>query len=219
MKTSKFLLNPGLFVLIMMSLTACFDREDPGPLQEEERNYTAADFNRIEMGDAFTVKVEQGTVFSVKAKGDRRNLDDLEVNTNGSTLRLKYNDSRNHKHTTYVTITMPLLEGVSFAGAVTAEITGFESEGQFDVNLSGASDLHVSGKISVLDATISGASGLHAFGLETETAIIDASGASTAKVLVTKQLNAKASGASDIIYRGDPRVARSASGASTIEAE
>ncbi|MEJ0030812.1 MAG: hypothetical protein WDO15_10785 [Bacteroidota bacterium] len=44
----------------------------------------------------------------------------------------------NRQYTTYVTITMPALKGVLFSGAVNSKVSGFETEGNFDVTLSGA---------------------------------------------------------------------------------
>jgi hypothetical protein len=239
MKTSKFLLN-SLFVLMTIALASCFDNEDPGPMQEHEEEFSILDFNRLEMGDALVVTVEQGNIFSVKAQGDRRNIDDLEVAKVGNTLRIRFANSNriNRQYTTYITISMPSLEGVSFSGATKSTVTGFAVEGEFDMNLSGASksqldieaesfkvnvsgasELNVSGITSLLDATVSGASYLRAYDLDAETATVEASGASNIKVLVTKQLTAKASGASDIRYRGAPTVNSSVSGASSIGAD
>ncbi|HZY81335.1 MAG TPA: head GIN domain-containing protein [Cyclobacteriaceae bacterium] len=233
MKTLQFF----AFAFILTSLTSCFNNEDPGPLQESEQEYTILDFNRLEMGDALNVTVEQGSIFSVKVKGDRRNIDDLEVKKLGNTLRMRFekNHHWNRQYTTYVTITMPSIEGATFTGAVKSTITGFTTEGKFDLklsgasksqvsitahaldfDLSGASEANINGVSPVLDATVSGASELRSFDLEAETATIDASGASKIRVLVTKQLNASASGASDIRYRGTPLLNTHTSGASSI---
>jgi hypothetical protein len=237
MKTSRFLLNSLLFAFMITFLNSCLTNEDPGPLQESEQEYSILDFNRLEMGDALNVTVEQGSIFSVKARGDRRNLDDLEVKKLGNTLRMRFvNDNhKDRQYTTYVTITMPAIEGALFSGAVTSKITGFTSGGKFDMtlsgasksqvsinadaldlDLSGASEMNVSGTSSSLEATVSGASELRGYDLETETATVVASGASRIRILVTKQLVASASGASDIRYRGTPTLNTTTSGASSI---
>jgi hypothetical protein len=69
---------------------------------------------------------------------------------------------------------------------------------------SGASDAEISGEAVKFRADISGACNLKAYGLTAETAEISASGASNARVNVTRQLDAKASGASDLYYKGAP---------------
>lgn len=238
MKTLKTLKFALVFTSISVGMTSCFlGNEDPGPIQETEETYSLVDFDRLEIGEAMDVTVEQGSTFSVKVKGDRRNVEDLEVITIGDKLRMKYvhDERRNRQYTTYVTITMPAIEAATFSGAVVARITGFSNEAAFDlvlsgaskgviemdadvidILLSGASELNISGTSEDLHAVVSGASLLRGFDLETQSADVDASGASQIRVTAAKQLTAKASGASDIRYRGNPKVNSHTSGASSI---
>ncbi|MEJ0030811.1 MAG: DUF2807 domain-containing protein [Bacteroidota bacterium] len=83
MKTSKHPLLALLLAFAVFTITSC-QIEDPGPLQEQTKEYSILDFERLEMGDALDVTVEQGNMFSVSVTGDRRNIDDLEVNVVGS---------------------------------------------------------------------------------------------------------------------------------------
>lgn len=241
MKPYKTVLNWTLCALMIVSLGSCSENEDPGPMQQQEEEYSILDFNRLEIGDALNVTVEQGSIFSVKVEGDRRNIDDLEVKKIGNTLRMKFKDSdwsSNRQYTTYVKITMPAIDGAIFSGAVVSKVTGFTSEGDFDMtlsgasssqlsldgdviklNLSGASELNVSGSAPDLQAIVSGASTLRAYDLMTETATVTASGASHIRVFVTKQLDAEASGASEIRYKGTPALKTNTSGASSIGAD
>lgn len=222
MNTSKILLLATLFVLIATMLTSCFENEDSGPLQEQTKEYPVTDFQRLEMGDAFNVTVTQGSTYSVVVNGDRRNIDDLEIRKMDNTLKINYTTSGrpvNRQYTTYVTITMPTLQGVSFSAAVNSNISGFQTLDALDINLSGASKLSISGSTTNLQAVVSGASELRAFDLETATATVDASGASKIDVLATLQLKATASGASHISYRGNPAISSSTSGASSIDVE
>lgn len=221
MKTSKFVLATAVFGLAALSLTSCSENEDRGPIQQEEKEYSIIDFNRLEVGDAIDVTVVQGPEFSVNVSGDRRNIDDLEIKRIDYTLRVKFDRSDrwdDRQYTTYLTITMPSLNGVSFSGAVKSDISGFSNE-LMDIKLSGASQLKIDGFARNLNVDLSGASKLRGFELETGITTIDASGASDAEILATEELNAKASGASDIRYRGNPRIAVSTSGASTVQAE
>jgi hypothetical protein len=215
MKVSRIL-------LLAFIVTSCFENEDPGPLQEQTAEYSIVDFERLEAGDAIDVTVKRGDIFSVVANGDRRNIDDLEVKKVGNTLSVNYTTSgrpKNRRYTTYVTIVMPSLRGVLFSGAVNSSISGFETTGDLDISLSGASELNISGSVTNLQAIVSGASELSAFDLETTTANVDASGASKIKVKATQQLNATASGASNVRYKGTPTVTVSVSGASSIEGD
>jgi hypothetical protein len=143
MKTSKILSLAALFGIASLMLTSCFENEDPGPLQEQTKEYSVLDFERLEIGDAMDVTVTQGTMCSVVVNGDRRNIDDLEVRKIGNTLKMSYmtGRSRNRQYTTYVTISMPTLRGVLFSGAVNSKVSGFETDGDVDITLSGASNL------------------------------------------------------------------------------
>lgn len=221
-----------------IALTSCLYEEDPGPIQELEKEYAILDFDRLEMGDAFIIHVEQSSVFSVKAKGDRRNINDLEVDKIGTTLRIRYRHSENRQYATHITITLPYVRGINFSGASSSTVTGFNEVAEMDFtlsgasvsqlevesqtlhfNISGASRLTATGKAVSIDATVSGASIFSAFGLETEEATLEASGASKANVLTLTTLNATASGASHILYRGAPQVNSSVSGASSVSAD
>lgn len=223
------------FIAAMFVLTSC-ETEDPGPLQEKEKDYSLVDFDRLEMGSAFHITVEQSNTFSIHIKGDRRNLDDLDVYKSGSTLIIKFEDNANRKHDTYITIAMPTLVAVNFSGASVSTIKGFESDSTLDfilsgasvcqldagyrkvnIDLSGASALRFYGLGDELEATISGASTFSAFDYPVRKAEIDVSGASHAKVTVSDELDATASGASSILYRGNPSVTSSTNGSSTVE--
>lgn len=84
---------------------------------------------------------------------------------------------------------------------------------------SSASTAKLSGKVSKLEATLSGASTLKALDLSTEEADIDLSGASDAKVSVSRKLTGNAGGASSLKYNGNPEIKQlNQRGASTIKA-
>jgi hypothetical protein len=82
-----------------------------------------------------------------------------------------------------------------FKGAV--EITSLS------VRISGASDATVTGKVSNLNVDANGASDFKGYDLISDNCTVDASGASDIKITVNKELNARASGASDVHYRGE----------------
>ena len=233
-------LNPlSLIVVAFLSLAlgACFV-EDPGPRQETERQYTIVDFDRLEMGSGFHIDVEQGSFYSVRASGDRRNIEDLVVKTEGSTLVIKYRNFRERRHDTFITITMPDLRAVTFSGGSESTVYGFSGEEVFDVHLSGgsvcqldvaaprlhavlsgASYLKVRGEAGALEADVSGASALKAYSLPVVQADLLLSGASDGEVTVSDVLQVKATGASHLVYRGNPTLHSDVSGSSSVHQE
>ncbi len=228
-----------LLASLALLFTACGKRDDPGPLQDDQRTYGLSGFTNLELGSAFRVNVRQGATFGVQAKGDRRNLDDLDVWVSNGTLRAKYRSNRNRQYETELDLVMPLLLSADFSGAVNATVRDFSSVGDFSLTVSGASkaDVDVLSKYAALKASgasqvdlrgafrfleieASGASLVKAFDAPAEIGDVNASGASSIRVAASQRLKAVATGASNVTYRGNPTVLDTRpSGGSTIRKE
>ncbi len=232
----KYIIKSVFLLGIMaFALTSCF-REDPGPQQNDQKNFSIVDFDKLEASEALDITVQQGSIFWVNATGDSRNLNDLDIHKDGGTLVMKFITQRNRQYTTYVTITMPTLTGLSFSWAVNGKVTGFNQDSsnldvllsgasvaQIDATLSsvnsqvtGASQLRLNGTCTKMNAVVSGASLLSAFDFTVQETILVVSGASHAKIMTTQKLNASVSGASGLLYRGDPIVDADVTGASSF---
>lgn len=92
-------------------------------------------------------------------------------------------------------LTLGMSGASDFKGAIEAS--------SLDVNLSGASDAVISGKVSELKVDANGASDFKGYDLQADNCSVDATGASSIKVTVNKELNARASGASGVHYKGE----------------
>jgi hypothetical protein len=224
-----------LFAILFFFLFSCCETEDPGPLQDQVREYPIIDFDQLEMGSGFNIRVEESNTFLVRAEGDRRNINDLEVFKSGTSLIIRYDESSDRNHQTFITIQMPSLRKVNFSGGSISVVSGFESDESLDFILSGGSlsqldagyrqlNLIVSGGSVMklhglgdeLKADISGASTLSAFDYPVRLADVIASGASSARLTVSDRLRANASGSSSITYRGNPQVENNSSGGSVV---
>jgi hypothetical protein len=218
-------------------LAAC-DSEDPGPLQDMSKSYSVLDFDRLEMGSGFNIRVEQSNNFEVRVEGDRRNINDLEVFKSGSTLVIRYDENEDRNHQTYITIKMPVLRGFNFSGGSVSVVSDFESDEELDLVLSGGSVcqldagyrevnavvsggsvLKLHGLGDEITADISGASTLSGFDFPVREANLTLSGASVSRVTVSDDLYVNASGASRISYRGSPSLHTNLSGGSVIEGD
>ncbi|MBX7125312.1 MAG: DUF2807 domain-containing protein [Cyclobacteriaceae bacterium] len=226
-----------LLLLSMFSVQSCI-QEDPGPQQLDSRNYAMLDFDRVDVSAALSVKIVQGTAYSVRAEGDRRNLEDLSVRKNGTTLEVGYLNTRDRQYATYVTITMPNIKGATCSGAVNVQLTGFTQASRVDlvltgasllqaevtatemvVNVSGSSQLRLVGTAPKLDGTLTGSSLLTAFDFAVNDCQLVVSGASVCKVKVDHLLKVNASGASEVSYQGSPQLDVTTSGASLVRAD
>ncbi len=97
----------------------------------------------------------------------------------------------------------------SFKGAVKVD--------NLSLDLSGASDVRLNGFAAAVYIQSSGASDMKGYELVADICTAKASGASDINITVNKELNATASGASDIYYKGEAVVKKmSSSGASSI---
>ncbi|GGN00389.1 DUF2807 domain-containing protein [Dyadobacter beijingensis] len=212
--------------------------EDIPPRGETTRTYDFRNFDELEVGDAIRVHVVAGASFSVEATGERNDLDDLNLFVQDGKLTARYKNSWRKRQRMDINITMPDLAGVDFSGAVNATIDDFENLPSIEIELSGASQcdfegygtnlkfdingasqLNLFGKMKFLDGEASGASQLNAFDLQVEESDLEASGASNANVWVTRLLDVKASGASTVRYRGNPKVEKEVTGGSNVRAD
>lgn len=229
----KKLLVFGLFSLATLGVSI-------RTLAQESRSFSVSGFTKLEMGSAFKLNVAPGKQFKVVAEGRAEDLNDLEASTSGGALKLNYkNDgwkSKNRKEVR-VSITMPALDGLDLSGASKATIAKFPPNAQFEIqvsgasqatvelvsrevelDLSGASQITLLGNCDKLEVDLSGASSLKGNDFEAKIVKIESSGASNAMVVANNTLQANASGASSIKYRGNAKdVKTSTSGASSIK--
>lgn len=223
-----------LALALTFIFSSCID-EDPGPRQSDTRSFAFVDFNRVEAGYGLVVNITKGNTYSVAADGDRRNLDDLVVFKSGNSLILGFRNSDKRQYLTYVNISMPDLQGVNFSGAVNATVTGFSTNSFFDatlsgaslaqmnissdeltLNISGASQLRLVGSGEKMNGLVSGASLLTSYDYPVAEATLNVSGASSGRISVSQQLKGTATGASLILYRGQPSVEVESSGESMV---
>lgn len=237
----QFLLSLSLAFSIAPVFQSCVyinSEDDIPPRGEATRTYDFRNFDELEMGNAFHVNVTAGSSFAVSATGEENDLDDLNIFVQDGKLVARYNNSWKNRRRMDIDITMPDLESAEFSGAVEAIVEGFENLPSVEFDLSGASrcefdgtgttlkfessgasELNLHGKMKYLDGELSGASQLNAFDLEAEESKLRVSGASNARVWVTKLLDVKANGASSVRYRGNPTVDKDVSGGSTVRAD
>jgi hypothetical protein len=115
------------------------------------------------------------------------------------------------------------VDGTIAGNELTLRISGgSDFKGTVDVSKlivrqSGGSDVRISGKASTLDVDASGGSDFKGYDLAAEVCQLEASGASDIEVTANREVSARASGASDITYRGKPAVKEAkSSGASSV---
>ncbi|MFM2360003.1 MAG: hypothetical protein RLY16_1996 [Bacteroidota bacterium] len=228
-----------LAVVTIFSLASCGEYiSGSGNIVKEQR--TVKDFNRIEVGGAFTVNVMIGSPQKVEVESDDNIMPYIETKVKGTTLQIKTKSHTNFNDGHYVVnITVPALEEIDASGAASVEGKNLNKrEGKFEIKSSGASSIKVevdvpavevhssgAGEIQISGRTknywlhSSGSSEIKSSGLLSETTDAKVSGAGNVHVHASVKLKAKASGAGTIYYRGAAQVDQDVSGAGTVKKE
>jgi len=217
-------------ILIVISvfsscLFSCNGRRDYGPIKSQNRK--VKDFTKIEVNDGIDVYVSKGKKDRVIVETNEELLEQLVTEVKGETLKIYFDGSFNWgSETTVYVKTRELEEIEATAGSdvvgedlVESKHLSLKATGGSDIKIevktsnlelmvSGGSDIILKGKTNRLRAVASGGSDLKAFELITQKADLDCSGGSDITVTVERELNAKASGGSDIKYKGNPNVVK-----------
>ncbi len=202
------------------------------PAGAARRNWDVADFANLEVNGNYQVRVRKGTAFRVTGYGTQKDLDEASVRVSDNKLVLAPKDElrfslwgrRADRAPLLFEVEMPELSGAEFNGAVRADIGDFGAANEeisldqsgatwvklavtttpVRLDVSGASHTLLTGSTRQLNVDLSGASNLQAYQLLAREVVLDASGASQARVNATHQLRAEASGAARITYQGSP---------------
>ena len=104
---------------------------------------------------------------------------------------------------------------LSFSGAAKGAVEGLRTD-KLKIELSGASDLKITGQSDYLKVDASGASHLRALEFISRNVDVEASVASSAQLHVQKTLQVESSGASHVKYKGRPIIKKDLSGAASL---
>ncbi len=229
--------------LVTAGLVGCLGAATgSGKLITEEMGFSG--FTRVEVSHAFEVEISRSSSYSVSITADDNLFDHVEVFISDETLKIRLKPDRSYISATLeARITMPELRRLQLSGASRGTVSGFSSsgfdfQGNFRIELSGASSLQmvgisatdarfdisgasrVSGNITAADAQfdISGASRVELEG-SADDIIINVSGASNAELSAFPVNNAfvNLSGASRATVNLDGRLDVDLSGASNLQ--
>ena len=207
----------------------------------EMRNVTGT-FTAIKISGGIDLFLSQDDKEAVAvSSNDTKTKEAIKTVVENGTLRIYFDGDnkgwgnwKNRKMRAYVsfkTLEKLIASGASdvqVSGTITGSSLEMEMSGASDfkgavrvsnlkMELSGSSDVKIAGSATVVTINSSGASDVNGYDLVTDICTAKASGASDINITVNKELNANASGASDIYYKGDGTIKEShTGGASTI---
>lgn len=198
-------------------------------------------FSGLQLNGALTATVRHGSETSVVVETDADLQDKIITEVEGGVLKIhrdkKFNwKNFNHKKVK-IWIVCPELTRLEVHGAsevkgesafvahafnITASgasnVTLGLSTKELQAHASGASSIRLIGRADRQRIDLSGASSFQGYELESKHTEVEASGASSARVQVSEELEAQVSGASGVRYKGNPRTRNvQSSGASSIK--
>ena len=203
----------------------------------ETEQYAFANFTRVEISTAFEFEIEQSSSYSINVTADDNVIDYVQVSQDGQTLKIRVGTVPTLRRATLkASVTMPQLGGLTVSGASRGTVYDFNSTEAVDITVSGASrvigditagdvEFHIDGASTIqlegsandMTARVSGASRFSLDDFTVNNANVNISGASTGTINLDGRLDANVSGASTLLYIGDPIMgAIDVSGASTL---
>ncbi|RYF87098.1 MAG: DUF2807 domain-containing protein [Chitinophagaceae bacterium] len=235
----KLVLFSLLSFLILSSCRYMGGRRVEGNGKIVTREQSVGKFRTVDVSGALNVYLKQDSQQSVRVETDENLQEYLDIHESDGVL---YIDTRNNVNLDpsnddiKIYVSAPEYRALHVSGA--SNIRGenkLSTPETFDIDLSGASGIDVDIKAPRVNAELSGASSIKlagetkdlsiegsgasevkCFDLLAENTRIDVSGAFSAQVHASVQLDVEASGASEIKYKGSPSVKQSVSGASSI---
>lgn len=180
-------------------------------------------FSGLKAGEAIDVYLKKGDKESVKVETSGTDLANVLTEISGSYLKIHMRDGRYKNQNVKVYVTYVSLDRIHASSAANVYSEGTISSnsltmsassaatieiainaGEVLVEVSSAGDMVLEGKAKSLELEVSSAGEVDAYELECEVVRAEASSAGSAKISVTKELNAHASSGGSIRYRGTP---------------
>ena len=212
MKNFKYII-----ILLALSLTFVAFGQD-----KETRDVRS--FSAVRVSEGIHVYLKKGTKESVTVESDDIDLDRVITEVDGSTLKVHLQGYNNRGYDIDVHVTFVELDEISASSAANiysestivaddlelssssaADIEIDIDAGDVEISVSSSGDIEVSGTADYLDASASSAGDINGYDLSVKEARIRASSAGSIKISVTEDIDARASSAGSVRYRGNPK--------------
>lgn len=236
MKNSTLILT-GIISFGSLALSSCINFDcisGSGRQTSEIRN--VGSFSKIETSGSIKIVLKQDSVSNLRIIADDNIQREIETRVKGNTLVIDMEGNICDAGPITVYISSKTYEGIEASGAVEIVSDGKLNVNDFDLDLSGssqvsldlnaanlrtsssgASEIRLAGQAGSHDLDLSGSSSVEALDFVVGRYRIESSGSSNSRINVLNELNIRSSGASDIQHRGNPsNVTNDDSGASSV---
>ena len=203
----------------------------------ETKNYAFTNFTQVEISSAFEFEIKQSSSYGINVTADDNVMDYVQVTQDGQTLRIRLAPVLSLRLVILkASVTLPQLRGLTISGASHGTVSDFSSAeglnitvsgasmvtaditaGDIGFDVSGASIVQLAGSADNMTAIVSGASVFDLGDFAVNNVNVKISGTSTGTINLDGRLDANVSGASTLLYIGDPTMGTiNVSGASTL---
>jgi hypothetical protein len=203
------------------------------------RDYDVAGFTQVDLRGSDDVDVRVGPAFSVRAQGPGDELDKLQIDRSGDTLRIgrkkNFGMSWNSGPGVKVFVTMPRLSGAAVSGSGDMTVDRVEGErfagevagsgslsigairvGDAALSVAGSGDVIGAGSAGTLRMEIAGSGDIDARQLTAAQARVSIAGSGNARATVNGPAKISIAGSGDVELGGSPRCSTSTVGSGEV---
>jgi hypothetical protein len=144
-KAALIMVTAVLLFVTMIVFTGCdtlirtSNNRVTGSENLETRQYDFSDFTQVDIGSAFYYEIEQADSYSISITADDNIFEHIQVKQDGEILRIGLEPFFSFGSVTLEAyITMPRLTGLESSGATRGTVSGFNSNDNLDMDVSGA---------------------------------------------------------------------------------
>ncbi len=190
---------------------------------QESEVRSVGSFSGIKAAEAIDVYLKKGDKESVKVEATGTDISNVLTEVSGSYLKIHMKDGRYRSRNVKVYVTYVNLTKIHASSASNVFSEGTIRANSLDISTSSAANIEISvnaesvsveassagdvvleGSAKSIEVEVSSAGEVDAYGLESERARASVSSGGSAKISVSKELNAQASSGGSIRYRGAP---------------
>jgi hypothetical protein len=226
MTYSKSIKKVTILSIVLFSFTA---------FAQNARTVNVTSFNAVGVSSGIDLHLEQGKTESLIIKGNPEVIKDVIIEQNNQSITIKYKNGVNWSrlfkgqnidvYVTFKNLNAVAASGgsdVDNAGVIQAGKFSISSSGGADVDLnivckdisiatSGGADIDLRGSAENMSISASGGADVNAYNFKVNYAQVNSSGGADVNIYVEKGLTATATGGSDIRYKGNAALKKSAS--------
>ena len=190
---------------------------------QESETRSLSDFSEVSVGEAISVVLIPGNKNEAVVKVRNIDLEDVETNVSGGRLKIELSGNRYRNIDVEISLTYKYIDEVSVSSAADVVTKGPIKSSSLDISVSSAADaeleinaeeididvsssgdLTVSGRTNSQRVSVSSAGDYDAYDLDCDEAYVRASSAGSARINASKKIDAKASSAGSVNYKGNP---------------